>query len=108
MSKGFYSKLAWDGIRKNKKFYTPYILTCIGMVMMYYIVSFLSVSPQVTNMSGGDIMPVSYTHLACTVLTDEKWLAFVMEQILSNALKYTSSGSIHIYTCLLYTSVPPY
>ena len=35
---------------------------------------------------------------ACTVLTDEKWLAFVMEQILSNALKYTSSGSIHIYT----------
>lgn len=33
----------------------------------------------------------------CMVLTDEKWLAFVIEQILSNALKYTSSGSIHIY-----------
>lgn len=33
----------------------------------------------------------------CTVLTDEKWLAFVTEQILSNALKYTSSGKVSIY-----------
>ena len=31
-------------------------------------------------------------------LTDEKWLVFVLEQILSNALKYTNEGSISIYT----------
>lgn len=31
-----------------------------------------------------------------TVVTDEKWLSFVLEQILSNALKYTPSGSITI------------
>lgn len=31
------------------------------------------------------------------VLTDEKWLSFVVEQILSNALKYTKSGSVSIY-----------
>ena len=31
-----------------------------------------------------------------TVITDEKWLLFVLEQVLSNALKYTSSGSITI------------
>ena len=30
------------------------------------------------------------------VNTDEKWLGFVIEQILSNSLKYTSSGSISI------------
>lgn len=30
------------------------------------------------------------------VLTDEKWLAFVIEQVLSNAVKYTPSGSITI------------
>ena len=30
-------------------------------------------------------------------ITDEKWLAFVIEQILSNALKYTRKGSIKIY-----------
>ena len=32
-----------------------------------------------------------------TVLTDEKWLSFVIEQILSNALKYTPSGTISVY-----------
>ena len=68
MSKVFYSKLAWNGIRKNKKFYTPYILTCIGMIMMYYIVSFLSVSPQVTNMSGGDTIQVMLS-LGCGVIS---------------------------------------
>lgn len=30
------------------------------------------------------------------LITDEKWLVFVLEQILSNALKYTSSGGITI------------
>lgn len=33
----------------------------------------------------------------CEVLTDEKWLLFVIEQILSNALKYTHEGRISIY-----------
>lgn len=31
------------------------------------------------------------------VLTDAKWLGFVIEQILSNSLKYTTEGSIAIY-----------
>ncbi len=30
------------------------------------------------------------------VITDEKWLSFVVEQVLSNALKYTSRGRISI------------
>lgn len=30
-------------------------------------------------------------------VTDEKWITFVIEQILSNALKYTHEGGIHIY-----------
>ncbi|MCI8505893.1 MAG: HAMP domain-containing histidine kinase [Lachnospiraceae bacterium] len=33
----------------------------------------------------------------CETLTDEKWLSFVMEQLLSNALKYTKEGGICIY-----------
>ena len=32
------------------------------------------------------------------VLTDEKWILFVIEQILSNSLKYTKKGYIKIYT----------
>ncbi len=31
------------------------------------------------------------------IITDEKWLTFVMEQLLSNALKYTKEGTIEIY-----------
>lgn len=31
------------------------------------------------------------------VLTDEKWLAFVLEQLISNALKYTPEGKVSIY-----------
>lgn len=31
------------------------------------------------------------------LITDEKWFVFVLEQLLSNALKYTKEGSIHIY-----------
>lgn len=31
------------------------------------------------------------------ILSDAKWLSFVLEQILSNALKYTKNGGIHIY-----------
>ena len=37
-----------------------------------------------------------YEPLNASVITDEKWLSFVIEQILSNALKYTPSGSITI------------
>jgi signal transduction histidine kinase len=40
---------------------------------------------------------LDYNGLNCEVLTDEKWLTFVIEQILSNALKYTSEGKISIY-----------
>lgn len=31
------------------------------------------------------------------IVTDEKWLGFVFEQLLSNALKYTREGSVKIY-----------
>jgi signal transduction histidine kinase len=33
----------------------------------------------------------------CKVITDEKWITFVLEQIISNALKYTKTGNISIY-----------
>lgn len=40
---------------------------------------------------------LDFRELNCTILTDEKWILFVMEQILSNALKYTNKGKISIY-----------
>ena len=53
MRGGFYPKLAFQGIKKNGKIYIPYILTCIGMVMMYYIICFLSANQSVASMKGG-------------------------------------------------------
>lgn len=41
---------------------------------------------------------LEYEGTALQVLTDEKWLCFVIEQLLSNALKYTNTGSIRIFT----------
>lgn len=38
-----------------------------------------------------------YEPIDAKVITDDKWLSFVVEQVLSNALKYTPSGSVHIY-----------
>ena len=38
-----------------------------------------------------------YEPMDAKIITDEKWLSFVVEQVLSNALKYTPSGSIRIY-----------
>lgn len=38
-----------------------------------------------------------YQPVNVEVLTDEKWLEFVLEQILSNAIKYTRQGSVAIY-----------
>ena len=39
---------------------------------------------------------LEYTPLNVSVITDEKWLLFVIEQVLSNALKYTRSGTVSI------------
>ena len=40
-----------------------------------------------------DFQPTNYK-----VLTDEKWLVFVIEQLLSNAIKYTNKDKISIYS----------
>ncbi len=40
---------------------------------------------------------LDYQPLNTEVLTDEKWLEFVIEQILSNAIKYTPKGKVSIY-----------
>lgn len=48
----FYPRLALTGMRKNRKLYLPYILSCIGMVMMFYILHALSYSEVLKNAKG--------------------------------------------------------
>ena len=40
---------------------------------------------------------LSYEPVETTVITDKKWLSFVIEQVISNAVKYTKTGGIKIY-----------
>ncbi len=56
MRLGFYAKLAVNGIRKNARLYVPYLLTCAGMVMMFYIVSYLQDTPVLAGIRGGEEM----------------------------------------------------
>lgn len=59
MKTAFYPRLAGGGIRKNMRLYLPYMLTCTGMVMMYYIIMFLQYSDAVLHLpSGGTISSV--------------------------------------------------
>lgn len=41
-------------------------------------------------------LSIDYQPANGEVLTDEKWLGFVVEQLLSNAVKYTSKGSVTV------------
>ncbi|MBE7009006.1 MAG: ABC transporter permease [Ruminococcaceae bacterium] len=61
MKQGFYLRLALDGMRKNKRLYLPYLLTCSGMVTMFYILSSLSYSPLMKTMRGGNSMSMILT-----------------------------------------------
>ena len=57
---------------------------------------------QAINKFSGDFisrkLSLSYEPIDAKAVTDEKWLSFVVEQVLSNALKYTpAGGTIRIY-----------
>ena len=80
MKSGFYAKLAVMGIRKNKRLYMPYILTCIGMIMMQYIITYLSLTPAVRDMPKGAIVQ--------TVLGMGIWVILIFAAIF---LLYTNS-----------------
>lgn len=41
-------------------------------------------------------LTINYTESDGTILSDYKWIVFVIEQLLSNALKYTKKGGIEI------------
>ena len=56
MKLSLYPRLAASSIRKNGRFYLPYILTCSGMVMMFYIIHYLAAMPSLNSVSGGDVV----------------------------------------------------
>ena len=53
MKLGFYPRLAWNGIGKNKRLFVPYILATAGTAAVFYILFFLASSNFFDNMRGG-------------------------------------------------------
>ena len=60
-----------------------------------------SIIGEVVKKFAGDFIlrkiKLRYSPVEKKVLTDEKWLSFVIDQVMSNALKYTKQGEISIY-----------
>ena len=56
MAGGFFIKLAASNIKKNKRTYIPYLLTCMVTVAIYYIIKSLSLNPGLEKMLGADHM----------------------------------------------------
>ena len=42
-------------------------------------------------------LKLEYEPLSYKTITDSKWLSFIIEQVISNAVKYTSEGYVRIY-----------
>ena len=63
-----YPKLAWEGIRKNKRLYVPYIAMGALMDMMFYLLRFLQDSPVIGVMRGAvtlsTVLPMGYAVIA--------------------------------------------
>lgn len=57
MNKGsLYPKLAFQNIKNNRKFYIPYILTGVIVVMMFYIILFLANHEGIGQVFGGSYL----------------------------------------------------
>lgn len=52
----FYPKLAWINIKKNGKIYIPYILTCIGTILMFYNIGAIAGNDGIRELHGALIV----------------------------------------------------
>ena len=58
------------------------------------------IKPAIRKFAGDFIskkLSMDFKPTEAKVLSDEKWLSFVIEQVLSNAVKYTKHGGIKVY-----------
>jgi hypothetical protein len=94
MKIGFYSRIAWNNIKKNGRLYLPNILAGMGLAAVFYIILTLAMdnrlgdvrssrSRQSSSFCGGhpgnhrDLLPVYHRHYR-TPETDEKQLTLLL------------------------------
>ena len=84
---GLYLRLAASGIRKNGRTYIPYILTCSGMIMMFYIVGFLTYGDFLNNVRGGNLMSEMLGFGVVVMVVFSAIFLFIPTRFLSSAEK---------------------
>lgn len=57
-NRGFYSRMARQGIYKNARYYIPYFLSCTGSAAMFYIMLYLNGNSAISTMKGGAFVGV--------------------------------------------------
>lgn len=57
-NRGFYSRMARQGIYKNARYYIPYFLSCAGSAAMFYIMLYLNGNSAISTMKGGAFVGV--------------------------------------------------
>ena len=80
MRKGLFPSLAWQNLRKNGKFYLPYILTVICTVAGFYIINAIASDKGVSELRG-----------ASYVYTMMSWGNFIISIFAVIFLLYTNS-----------------
>ena len=54
MNSIFYMKIAFTNMKKNRRTYIPYLLSCIGTIAMFYMMSAIAESGGMENVFAGD------------------------------------------------------
>ena len=57
MSKGFYTKIAADNVKKNYRLYVPRILAEAGLFASFYILFTLALDKRLGEAVGGSVLP---------------------------------------------------
>lgn len=63
-----YPRLAWEGLRKNRQLSLPYLLTCVGMVAMHYILAYLASPSTIEKLPHGGETIETIMVLGCLVI----------------------------------------
>ena len=91
----FFPKLALNGIKKNGQVYFPYLLTCIVMVMMFYIMHSLGESPLLNDFKGGGNVSTCLG-LAQLVIAVFALLFLLYTNSFLNRRRYKEFGLYHV------------
>ena len=91
----FFPKLALSGIKKNGQIYFPYLLTCIVIVMMFYIMHSLGDSPLMKEFKGGGNV-ATCLGLAKFVIAVFAFLFLLYSNSFLNRRRYKEFGLYHV------------